>query len=312
MTASRVEVVAAVITRPDGTFLLGQRPSGKVYAGYWEFPGGKVEPGEPAAAALSRELHEELGIEVERAHPWITRDYDYAHAAVRLRFFRVVRWSGTLHGRENQRFEWQRPGAVSVTPMLPANGPILRALTLPPVYGISNAAEVGRAEFMRRLERALAGGLKLLQVREKQLPPDEQVSFAAAVVAAARRYGTRVLVNGDPALARAAGADGVHLATQPLLAAGSRPPVELVGASCHDAAELERAAALPADFVVLGPVLPTPGHPGATLMGWGRFAQLLRDYPLPVYALGGLARADLETAWQHGAHGVSMMRGAWS
>src|SRR6185436_14874848 len=73
----------------DGTFLLAQRPAGKVYAGYWEFPGGKIEPGEAALAGLKRELHEELGIEVEKAHPWLTRDYDYEHAAVRLRFFRV-------------------------------------------------------------------------------------------------------------------------------------------------------------------------------------------------------------------------------
>lgn len=98
----RLEVVAAVLTHADGRFLLGQRPAGKVYAGYWEFPGGKIEPGEAPAAALARELHEELGIEVTRAHPWLIRDYDYAHAAVRLRFFRVLEWSGRLHGRENQ------------------------------------------------------------------------------------------------------------------------------------------------------------------------------------------------------------------
>jgi len=128
MAAARVEVAAAVILRDDGRFLLGQRPAGKVYAGYWEFPGGKIEPGESPRAALKRELHEELGMDVERAYPWLTRDYDYAHAAVRLRFFRVVRWSGTPHGRENQQFEWQRPGAVAVAPVLPANGPILRAL----------------------------------------------------------------------------------------------------------------------------------------------------------------------------------------
>ena len=104
MPSSRVEVVAAVLMRDDGRFLLGQRPAGKVHSGYWEFPGGKIERGEAPTAALRRELSEELGIEVTRAWPWLTRDYDYAHAAVRLRFFRVVEWSGELHGRENQRF----------------------------------------------------------------------------------------------------------------------------------------------------------------------------------------------------------------
>ena len=312
MASARVEVVAAVITRPDGTFLLGQRPSGKVYAGYWEFPGGKVEPGETAPAALERELHEELGIVVERAYPWLTRDYDYAHAAVRLRFFRVTDWSGEPHGRENQRFEWQRSGAIVVEPMLPANGPILRALRLPPVYGISNCEEMAEPEFLRRLPRALDAGLALVQVREKHLPSHEQVRLAAAVVAAARPRGARVLLNGAPELARRAGADGVHLTAASLMELDARPDLELVGASCHDARELERAAKLCADFVVLGPVQATPSHPGAATLGWERFAELIRDYPLPVYALGGLKRGDLETAWAAGAHGISMMRGAWT
>ena len=96
-----IEVVAAVIERPDGAFLLAQRPPGKVYAGYWEFPGGKVEPGEAAHDALARELHEELGIEVEQAYPWITREYVYPHGHVRLNFFRVRAWRGEVGSGAN-------------------------------------------------------------------------------------------------------------------------------------------------------------------------------------------------------------------
>ena len=308
---SRVEVAAAVITGPDGRFLLGQRPAGKVYAGYWEFPGGKIEPGEAPLAALKRELHEELGIEVELAFPWLTRDYDYAHAAVRLRFFRVVRWSGLLHGRENQRFAWQLPDAISVDPLLPANAPILRALRLPPVYAISNAAELGRREFLARLERALAQGLKLLQLREKEMSGEALHRFAAEVVRLAHDRGAQVLVNGDAGLAQRAGADGVHLTSAQLKQLDRRPPSGLVGASCHDAGELARAQALGVDFVVLGPVQPTPSHPGVAGMGWETFAALLRDSRVPVYALGGLKTPDLEKAWECGAHGISMMRAAW-
>jgi len=296
---------------PDGRFLLGQRPAGKVYAGYWEFPGGKVEPGESPLAALKRELREELGIEVERADPWLTRDYDYAHAAVRLRFFRVVRWSGTPHGREQQAFSWQWPGAISVDPLLPANGPILRALGLPPVYAISNAAELGEREFLARLDRALAGGLKLVQVREKAMAPDALAAFAARVVERARAHGARVLVNADADAAQRAGADGVHLTSAQLRQLDRRPALDLVGASCHDAAELARAQSLGADFAVLGPVLPTPSHPGASGMGWDCFAALLPGCALPVYALGGLRGSDLDAAQARGAHGVALMRGAW-
>ena len=307
----RVEVAAAVILRDDGSFLLGQRPAGKVYAGYWEFPGGKIEAGEAPLPALARELHEELGIEVEAAYPWLTRDYDYAHAAVRLRFFRVMKWSGTLRGRESQRFVWQSPDAISVDPLLPANAPILRALRLPPVYAITHAAELGRAELLRRLEQALARGLKLVQVREKELREGELRELAAKVIGLARPHGARVLINGSPQLARELGADGVHLTSAQLKEIRQRPDSGLVGASCHDAGELARALAAGADFAVLGPVLPTPTHPGAAGLGWTRFAALLKDCPLPVYALGGLRPGDLETAWRHGAHGISMMRGAW-
>lgn len=308
---SRVEVVAAVITGPDGRFLLGQRPAGKVYAGYWEFPGGKVEPGEAPLAALVRELREELGIEVEHAYPWLTRDYDYAHAAVRLRFFRVVRWSGVLHGRENQAFAWQRPDAISVDPLLPANAPILRALRLPSVYAITHVAALGEGEFLRRLEQALAGGLKLVQVREKEMAGDALLRFTAKVVALAHAQRARVLVNADLSLARRAGADGVHLTSAQLKRLDRRPEADLVGASCHDAAELARARDLGADFAVLGPVLPTPSHPGVAGIGWGLLSRLLEDSAMPVYALGGLKVSDLETAWNRGAHGVAVMRDAW-
>jgi 8-oxo-dGTP diphosphatase len=307
----RVEVAAAVVFREDGRFLLGQRPEDKVYPGYWEFPGGKIEPGEAPLAALRRELHEELGIEVECAYPWLTRDYDYEHAAVRLRFFRVVKWSGALHGRESQRFAWQSPAAVEVGPLLPANAPILRALTLPAVYAITNAAELGRQEFFKRLGQVLDRGLGLVQVREKQLPEGELRRFAAEVVRLARGHGARVLVNGSVELARDTGADGVHLTSAQLARLEGRPPVELVGASCHNATELARATGLGADFAVLGPVLPTPSHPGAPGMGWEKSAALLGDCALPVYALGGMRPSDLETAWRCGAHGISMMRGAW-
>ncbi len=102
MTQRVVDVAAAVIEQPDGSFLLAQRPAGKVYEGYWEFPGGKVEPDEAVADALGRELHEELGIEVEHAYPWITRTYAYPHATVRLHFYRVVRWRHDPHPREGQ------------------------------------------------------------------------------------------------------------------------------------------------------------------------------------------------------------------
>jgi len=310
--AERIEVAAAVVHNERGEILLAQRPPGKVYAGYWEFPGGKIEPGESAVDALKRELHEELGIEIIAATPWLTRDFDYAHAAVRLRFFRVRCWSGELHGKEQQRFAWQSIRNVTVAPLLPANGPILRALGLPDVYGITCAGEIGRDAFMQRLDQSLVNGLRLIQVREKQFTADALQAFAAEVVARARPHGARVLVNGGVDVAARAGADGVHLSSAQLKAAARRPDCEWCGASCHNATELARASELGVDFVVLGPVAATPGHPDAQLLGWQRLETLIRDYPLPVYAIGGMRAGDLEQASSRGAQGVAMLRGAWT
>ncbi len=306
-----IEVAAGICVRDDGSFLLAQRPAGKPYAGYWEFPGGKVEAGETAAHGLVRELEEELGIEPTQYYPWITRTHVYEHASVRLRFFRITRWRGEFVCREFQQIRWQQPGKESVAPMLPANGPILRALELPSVLGISQAAELGPDEFSGRLARALSAGLRMLMLREKSWPVDRVLEYGRVAVRHCRAAGALCVLNADPALALELEADGVHLTSTRLMAADRRPEVNWCGASCHDAGELDHAARLGLDYVVLGPLLPTRSHPGQTAMGWGAFADLIKDYPLPVYALGGLNAGDLRQAWQHGAHGIAMMRGAW-
>lgn len=307
-----IAVAAAILIRPDGTVLLAQRPAGKVYGGYWEFPGGKLEAGEVPAQALARELHEELGVDIEDAAPWITRVYTYPHGTVRLHFFRVRKWHGQPHGREGQAFAWQRVEAPTVGPMLPANAPVVRALALPGEYAISNAGEVGDRAFLSVLHNRLAGGLRLVQLREKSLPGDRLGRLAREVVRLVQGAGGIVLVNGSEVLARASGADGLHLTAVQLAAAHARPPFGWVGASIHDAGELRKAEALALDFAVLGPVQATPTHPDAAMLGWGGFERIARDAAIPVFAIGGLGRGDLERAWTHGAHGVAMIRGAWA
>ena len=311
MNTDLVEVVAAVIERPDGSFLLAQRPAGKVYAGYWEFPGGKVEPGEPLAAALARELQEELGIEIERAYPWIVQTYTYPHAKVRLNFFRVRAWRGEPHGKEAQQLAWQHVSALAVAPLLPANAPVLRALQLPSEYAITRAGEIGEETQLRLLEQRLAQGLRLIQVREKGMPAAALERFAAAVIARARPYGAQVLINSGIELARQLGADGVHLTAAQLAQLQRRPSLNWCAASCHNAAELARAIPLGIDFAVLGPVGATPTHPEVQPLGWEGFSALVQGSAVPVYALGGMAPDQMETAWRHGAHGIAMLRGSW-
>jgi 8-oxo-dGTP diphosphatase len=119
-----VDVAVGVLIRPDGRFLLTSRPPGKVYADYWEFPGGKLETGESVADALRRELQEELGIEVTVVQPWRCTVVAYPHALVRLNFCKVAAWTGHLPMREGQASSWQQL-PVQVAPVLPGTIPVL-------------------------------------------------------------------------------------------------------------------------------------------------------------------------------------------
>jgi 8-oxo-dGTP diphosphatase len=291
--------------------LLAQRLPGTPYPGYWEFPGGKLERGESAHEALARELDEELGIEIVNASPWLVQRYSYPHANVELNFFRVFAWHGEPRSRIGQAIAWQIPGAFDVAPLLPANETILRSLELPSIYGISMAEDLGEEDFLRRAREAVANGLRLIQLREKSWPVERLRRLAERLLPIAHDAGARVLLNGDPALARQLGCAGVHWTSAALREASVRPDAMLCAASCHDEAELARAAALGVDFAVLGPVAATPSHRGITPLGWPRVAELLRGTPIPVYALGGLESGDLDTAIAHGAHGVALRRAAW-
>lgn len=309
-----IEVSAAILLREtDGAseYLLAQRPPDKVYAGYWEFPGGKLEAGESFRDALVRELHEELGIEIEQAAPWLCREFTYPHARVRLKFFRVTNWRGDIHPHEHTGIVWTRLGETpTVTPVLPANGPILRALALPVAYAITHAAGNGIDAELERIRRALQQGTRLFQLRDKTLSPDERRSFAKAVMALAGRYPDAcILVNDDARLASDIGASGVHLSSGTLGTLEQRPDFAWVAASCHTVHDLQRAEALGIDFAVLSPVLKTASHPEAEGMGWGAFGSMVERSTIPVFALGGMRPELLGTAQAHGAHGIALMRG---
>ena len=300
--------------RADGSeFLLAQRPEGKVYAGYWEFPGGKVEPGETVREALVRELQEELGITVTACSPWLTRVFTYPHATVRLNFWRVTAWDGEIGittPLEHAAVDWQKCGkSASVAPILPANDPILKALALPTTMAITMAESEGVERQLERLEEALNAGLRLIQVRDKGWPQAQRLWFAETVVRLAHSHGALVVINDDEEIARRTGAGGVHLSAARLATCTRRPDFAWVGTSCHNAEEIARGGELDLDYALLGPVLPTPTHPESAGLGWTAFAGMLAGSTLPVFALGGMQPAMLAAAQGHGAHGIALMRG---
>jgi 8-oxo-dGTP diphosphatase len=183
---------------------------------------------------------------------------------------------------------------------------VLASLALPVEYAITNAAQFGTTQMLARLERRLEQGLKLLQVREPGLAGEERRLFTQQALSLAHRYGCRVLVK-----SLLSGADGVHFTAAELMRLQERPTEVLAAASCHSREELERAMQLELDFAVLGPVKRTASHAAEPVLGWKGFATIARGASLPVYAIGGLARADLEEAWRAGAHGLAMISGSW-
>lgn len=317
MTKKITHVAAGVLIKPSGEYLLASRPQGKPWAGWWEFPGGKIEMGETPEHALIRELKEELGIAPTHIQPWIQRVYNYPEThdspakTVHLHFHFVTEWNDELTPHEGQDFCWQNPQNISVSPVLPANAPIMKALALPPVYMISNVAEMGEAAFLHALEAACNKGCRLIQIREKQMGLTDLKRFSQQVLVIAKSYGAKVLISESIDLACQLGADGVHLPSAALLELQQKPKGLMVAASCHNAAELAQAQKLELDFVVLSPVNSTKSHLDAKILGWQEFARLIEKIEIPVYALGGMALEDLPKALSCGARGIAMQRAAW-
>ncbi len=309
---SPVHVAVGLLLDRDQVFI-ARRAANTHQGGKWEFPGGKLDDNESVETALRRELHEELGIEVRQAQPWMQVRHRYPDREVLLDVWRISAWDGSPHGRERQEARWAGVRELPKLDFPEADLPILRRLWLPALYLISDATRLGKKEFLFRLERTLKAGARLVQLREPDMPAPEFRALAIEVSGLCRRHDARLLLNAEPSLVEECGADGVHLNSRRLMELQVRPLSQrfFVGASCHDAGELAQAEAIGADFAVLGAVARTASHPQATPLGWERFAGLCRGAQLPVYALGGMRSSDLTVARQAGARGVAMIRGIW-
>ncbi|MGY6518285.1 MAG: Nudix family hydrolase [Lysobacteraceae bacterium] len=316
-----VHVVAAVLVDDRGRILLSRRVEGQDLAGAWEFPGGKVEPGEGPLQALARELDEELGIAVDTAgcSPLIAVPFAYAHKRIVLDVYRVGAFGGVPRGREKQALAWAPPSTLPRYHMPDADRPVVAALLQPDAYLITpqpTAAELDAPSgWLAAIEAALARGVRRVQFRVHGHASDRVAALGHRLAGLCRQTGAELLVNSAtpaaPTLVEQVRA-GLHLTAKALAAwqpaMRARVPGPLA-ASCHDAEELERAGAAGVDFAVLGPVQATASHPGATPLGWQGFSRVRERSALPVYALGGLSPRQHAQARRHGAQGIAGIRG---
>jgi len=306
-------VVAAAIFDPGGRRLLIQRRHARQQqGGLWEFPGGKLEPGESRQAALARELDEELGIRPLRARPLIRIHHDYPERRVLLDVWRVDEFVGEPRGCEGQPIRWVAREHLGDYRYPAANLPVVAAAQLPDRLLVTPAPDAGDA-FLGRLERALATGVELVQLRAPALSADDYAALAREALALVEAAGAALLLNADADMLQRVPAHGLHLSGRRLRACRQRPVAggALLSCACHDAADLARAAELGADFALLGALRETASHPGREPLGWARFAELVEAARLPVYALGGMAVADLPKAWAQGAQGIAAIRALW-
>ncbi|HCV78906.1 MAG TPA: hypothetical protein DGS68_19610, partial [Pseudomonas sp.] len=273
---TRLHVVAAVIRDPQGWILIAQRPAHKHQGGLWEFPGGKVEAGEAPAAALARELAEELGIQVTRARPLLQVRHDYPDQAVLLDVWQVDAFTGDAHGAEGQPLAWVAPRELADYDFPAANRPIVQAARLPERYLIT-PGELTTAELLNGLHRALDSGIRLVQLRTPD-NFDPQYRDLAGDVQGLCTGRAQLMLKGPLEWLGDFPAAGWHLTAEQLrrYAPNGRPFPEhrLLAASCHDAEELALAQQMGVDFVTLSPVMPTMSHPGAPTLGWVKAQQL--------------------------------------
>lgn len=308
-----VHVAVGVINDARGHLLLARRASHQHQGGLWEFPGGKIEPDETAEEGLTRELYEELGIQVERCEPLIQIPHHYPDKSVMLHVWRVSAFKGEPVGREGQPLQWVAPEQLPNFQFPLANRPIISAARLPDRLAVTGRCADAQ-DFEVRFQRVLERGVRLIYFRAA---PDQWESRVYLDIARSmcRQVGAQLMANRMWHQQVSDNRLGLHLGSKDLMDRVDWSEIAQqapwVSASCHSPQQLQAAAERGVDFALLAPVRPTTTHPERDPLGWAQFAQWVREAALPVYALGGIAEKDLSQAKSMGAQGIAAISAFW-
>ena len=307
-----LKVAVGVIKNVAGDILISKRSKKAHQGGLWEFPGGKFEANETCYQALSRELKEELGIDVQSARPLIKIPYHYEDKSVLLDVLEVNSFTGNPVGLEGQPVKWVSQDALENYSFPAANKVIIDSIKLSNYYPIVDACLGDEKAMLKQLEKLISNGYTQIQLRAKNLTLDSFLILAEKAITLSKSKGVRLFVNTSLTIAVALKAEGVHLDGHHVKRINQRV-IESenidVAFSCHTAADIALANRLKVTFIVLSPVCKTQSHIDLKPLGWDNFEKIASEAAMPVYALGGVDPSMLELSYQKGAQGVSGIRG---
>ena len=307
---TRMHVVVGILYNANRDKVLITKRTGKQFlSGYWEFPGGKVKSNEDSFSALSREFYEELGICLKSAKRLIKIHHDYPEKKLLLDVWEIYEWEGEPIGLENQEINWVDKNNLFKYKFPEANKRIIQTLYLPDIYGISESSYKNYSNLFSAVRNYFNSGLKIFQLRHSFERNSISRENIEELHEEARRNTAKLILNGVASDVEYYTVNGIHLKSKELLKYDSRPISGdyILGASCHNEVELERAEKLSVNYAFISPVLVTKSHPDRTPLGWSNFKRLAEQVNFPVYALGGMSFADLIKAKENGAYGVAMI-----
>jgi 8-oxo-dGTP diphosphatase len=305
------KIAIGVIINEAGKILVSKRKNNVHLPEVWEFPGGKLEAGESFKQALRREIYEEVGVKVRQCKKIIDFNYSYDDRHLYFQAFTVHIHSDQVTAKEQQKIMWLDQGDLSQIDFPAANQSILNAINLPHSYLIADYSVFGNKLF-DTVRANLAKGISQLQFRAPSINKEEYLLMANELYELCHRHNARLILNCDVDWYRHACADGLHLSSQRLKkfynAGADLADIEIYSASCHSLGEVDYANALSVSTILIGPVLHTHSHPWGRPLGWPGFSSLCAHANMPVYAIGGLGKNDIQTALVNGAQGIAGIR----
>ena len=306
-----VRVALGVIKNKANEILLANRGKGSHLAGYWEFPGGKVEEQESFKMALRRELLEEVGIQVERIQKIIEFVYSYDDRRIHFQVFKVFKYYNRAVDNEGQRLDWVHLNELHKIQLPPANKMIINALHFPSLYMIADQ-QYFENDLLINVEQRLVAGIKLIQYRAHQSNRSEYVTMAKSIRELCDRYGAMMICNCELEWVEEITPHGVHLTSSRLAevvtTAKHIPSNCYFSASCHSREEVELANQLAVQCILIGPVHHTNSHQNARNLEWEGFNKLCSFANMPAYALGGVSMSERQVAIAYGAQGIAGIR----